>query len=238
MAYRILLVEDVPAEADRLRLCLERYASEHDVPLSIRVMGSATEFLTTRPAADLIFMDIGMPGITGMEAAETLRGYDEETPLIFVTTLAQYAVQGYRVDALDFLVKPVEYGDAAARMDRAMRVIHRHEGETLALRASDGTMVVRLADILYIDIVKHDLHYHIAGVEEPVRNRGSITKVESDLADKGFLKTSASCVINMAQVSRIKAQSVVMSDGTELWFSRSQRKRALEELSRYVGRSI
>lgn len=238
VTYRILIVEDTPAEADRLRMHLERYAKEKDLTFSIRVLPSATEFLSVHPAADLIFMDIGMPGITGMEAAEALRGYDEETPLIFVTTLAQYAVQGYRVDALDFLVKPVEYGEFVPRMNRALRVMSRHEGTTIALPAADGTRVVRLADILYIDIVKHDLQYHIAGEAEPLRNRGSITQAVRDLGGKGFLKISASCVVNMGQVARIKAQSVVMSDGMELWFSRSQRKHALEELSKYVGRSI
>lgn len=238
MTYRILIVEDTPAEADRLRAYLQRYAEDKTLNFSIRALPSATEFLSTRPTADLVFMDIGMPGITGMEAAEALRSYDEETPLMFVTTLAQYAVQGYSVDALDFLIKPVEYGDFVPRMDRALRVMRRHESSTLALPTADGTRVVRLADILYVDIVKHDLQYHIAGEEEPLRNRGTITQVVRDLSEKGFLKIAASCVINMAQVARIKAQSVEMSDGTELWFSRSQRKRALEELSRYVGRSI
>lgn len=67
--------------------------------------------------------------------------------------------------------------------------------------------------------------------------RGTITKVAEELAEKDFLKIAASCVINMAQVARIRATSVVMSDGTELFYSRSQRKMALERLAAYVGRS-
>ncbi len=66
-------------------------------------------------------MDIDLPGINGMEAAQLLREENATTPLIFVTNLAQYAVKGYQVDALDFMVKPVGYGDFAMRMGRAMR---------------------------------------------------------------------------------------------------------------------
>ena len=238
MAYRILVVEDSPAEADVLRGHLDRYAAERGLSFEVTVLSSAIEFVNGRHPADLIFMDIDLPGINGMEAAQILRGYDEQTPLVFVTNLAQYAIRGYQVDALDFMVKPVSYEDFALRMDRVMRMVKRRSEETVALSTAEGIRVVRLSDILYIDIVKHNLKYHLAGEEEPLSRRGSIGAIAQELEDKGFLKIAASCVINMAQVARIRAASVVMSDGTELYFSRSQKKPALERLAAYVGRGI
>lgn len=237
MAYRILIVEDSPAEADVLRGHLDRYAAERGLSFVVTVLSSAVEFVNASHPADLIFMDIDLPGINGMEAAQILRGYDEQTPLVFVTNLAQYAIKGYQVDALDFMVKPVAYDDFSLRMDRAMRMVRRTSKGTVAIPTPDGIRVVRLDDVLYVDIVKHDLHYHLAGEPNPLRVRGTITKVAEELAEKDFLKIAASCVINMAQVARIRATSVVMSDGTELFFSRSQRKAALERLTAYVGRS-
>ena len=237
MAYRILIVEDSPAEANVLRGHLDRYATERGLSFAVTVLPSAIEFVNGNHPADLIFMDIDLPGINGMEAAQILRGYDEQTPLVFVTNLAQYAIKGYQVDALDFMVKPVAYDDFSLRMDRAMRMVKRTSEGTVAIPTADGMRVVRLADVIYVDIVKHDLHYHIAGECEPLRVRGTITQVAKDLDEKGFLKIAASCVINMAQVERIRQTSVVMSDGTELFYSRSQRKTALERLAAYVGRS-
>ncbi len=237
MAYRILIVEGSPAEADVLREHLNRYAEERGLSFAVTVLSSAVEFVNASHPADLIFMDIDLPGINGMEAAQILRGYDEQTPLVFVTNLAQYAIKGYQVDALDFMVKPVQYDDFSLRMDRAMRLVRRTSKGTVAIPTPDGIRVVRLDDVLYVDIVKHDLHYHLAGEPNPLRVRGTITKVAEELAEKDFLKIAASCVINMAQVARIRATSVVMSDGTELFFSRSQRKAALERLTAYVGRS-
>lgn len=231
MAYRILIVEDSPAEADVLRGHLSRYAAEKGLSFAVTVLPSAIEFVNGNHPADLIFMDIDLPGINGMEAAQILRGYDEQTPLVFVTNLAQYAIKGYQVDALDFMVKPVAYDDFSLRM------VKRTSEGTVAIPTADGMRVVRLADVLYVDIVKHDLHYHVVGEDEPLKVRGTITQVAKDLDEKGFLKIAASCVINMAQVERIRQTSVVMSDGTELFYSRSQRKTALERLAAYVGRS-
>ena len=155
--YRVLIVEDTPAEADLMRALLCRYSAEKGVELSATVLTSALEFIESRRAADLVLMDIDMPGINGMEAAEVFRTYDTETPLIFVTNLAKYAVRGYSVDALDFVVKPVEYPDLAMRLDRAVRVMERNAGATLALPTVDGVRVVACRDVLYVDLLRHDV---------------------------------------------------------------------------------
>ena len=235
--YRILIVEDVPAEADLLRALLARYGSEKGVDFSVTVLPSALEFVNSRHAADLVFMDIDMPGINGMEAAEIFRGYDTETPLIFVTNLAQYAVRGYSVDALDFVVKPVEYADLAMRLDRALRLMARNAGASMALPTDDGMRVVALRDILYVDMLRHNVQYHLAD-GEVLAERGSLRATEASLETGAFLRISSGCLVNMAQVARITQGSVAMSDGAELFFSRSQRKRALETLANYVGRSL
>lgn len=235
--YRILIVEDTPAESDILRAMLSRYGIEHGEQFAVDVMASAVEYDNKRPAADLIFMDIDMPGMNGMEAAEALRERDEETLLIFVTNLAQYAVHGYAVDALDFIVKPVSYDDFALRMDRAMRQLRKRTGATVTLPTSEGSRVVAVRDIVYVDILRHDLYYHVDGLAAPLRLRGSI-KAAADELGTDFVRISSSCLANMAHVRLIRQGSVVLSTGEELFFSRGCRKEALETLNVYVGRSM
>lgn len=234
---RILIVEDTPAEADALAACLRRFGEERGEALSFEVMGSAFEFVGSNHTADLIFMDIDMPGVSGMEAAEALRANDAETPLVFVTNLAQYAVRGYEVDALGFLVKPVAYAELVSCMDRALRVLRRRAATTVRIPTPDGLRVIALRDIAYVDIFHHDLYYHLAGEPEPLRIRGSIRAAAEELGD-GFVKVSASCLANMGQVRLVRQGSVVMQDGQELFFSRGCRKAALEALSNFVGGSI
>ena len=235
--YRIVIVEDSLEAADALRTMLERYAAERDAQFRIEHLPTADDFIERRPKADLIFMDIEMPGADGMEAAEALRSYDSETLLIFVTNLAQYALHGYAVDALDFIVKPVGYDDLCLRMDRAMRQLARKEGGSITLPTASGLRIVALRDLVYVDILNHDLLYHVAGGGEPLRLRGSIKAAAEGLGDD-FVRISSSCLVNMGHVKLIRQNSVVLSDDQELFFSRGCRKEALETLSRYAGRSI
>lgn len=235
--HRILVVEDTPAEADALVACLERYGADRGVSFHVERLVSALDFMERRPPADLIFMDIDMPGVTGMEAAELLRTYDAETPLVFVTNLAQYAVHGYAVDALDFIVKPLSYQDFVPHMDRAMRAMARTAGRTVAIPTAEGTRVVRVSDVLYVDILRHDIYYHLTGETEPVRMRGSIKAAEAALGE-GFVRIAASCLVNMGQVHMVRRESVVMANGDELFFSRSKRREALEAINNYAGGSV
>ncbi|HQE70508.1 MAG TPA: LytTR family DNA-binding domain-containing protein, partial [Atopobiaceae bacterium] len=174
--YRVLVIEDKPGEADRLRQMISEYGEDRDLEFQVVWARTAVELPEERRAFDLIFMDIGLPGINGMEAAEMLRTFDSETPLIFVTDLAQYAVKGYQVDALDFIIKPVQYYDFALRMDRAMRFVKRNDRGRLSIMTREGIRIFSLSDLVYVDVLDHNLNYHLAG-GETLSLRGSLSKV-------------------------------------------------------------
>lgn len=233
--YRVLIVEDSDDEASRLEAHLARYATERDLRLSVTRIASALDIEDSAPNADLVFMDIDLPGINGMDAATVMRESNPTTPLVFVTNLAQYAVKGYQVDALDFMVKPVSYGDFALRMDRAMRAVRRNAERTIAVPTKSGMRVVDVADIRYLELQKHDLLYHVAGLKEPLRKRGSIRQAREELPAESFATASQGCLFNMGHVSEVRAASVVMDDGHEVYFSRARKKECLEALARYFG---
>lgn len=236
--YRALIVEDDPQAAETLRAHLERYAAERGTSFSVEILPSALEFLEGTRPADVVFMDIGLPGVSGMEAAEVMRQTDELTPLIFVTDLAQYAVRGYQVDALDFMVKPVTYEDFALRMGRAMRVMDRNAGGTVGVATDEGLRVIAEKDVVYVEIFRHDLYWHVTGSAQPLHARGTLTRVAEELGSERFCRVSASHLINMGQLALIRPGSVVMSDGTEVVISRRRRREVLETLTRYMGGSI
>lgn len=231
---RVVMVEDTPAEADVLRGHLERYAAEHELELQVVWLRSALDFIEDAPVADLIFLDIEMPGINGMEAAQLLRERDEATPLIFVTNLAQYAVRGYEVDALDFMVKPVAYPDFAARMDRAMRAVGRARARAITLRTRDGMRAFPADDLLFIDMAGHDAVYHLADGETIVV-RDSLRRIEGELAELPFVRLSSGCLANMAHVRRVSHDEVRLTDGTVLYFSRAKKKEAQARIAAYLG---
>ena len=108
--FRIAIVEDEDACARLLEDYIRRYGETAGDAFRTDRFPNGLEFIENyRPVYDVILMDIRMPLVDGMEAARRLRAQDEETALIFVTNMAQYAIKGYEVQALDFMLKPVQY---------------------------------------------------------------------------------------------------------------------------------
>ena len=107
---RIAIVEDEQEQADRLQSHIRRYGEEHQIGTQVTVCSNVITFLEQYKAEfDIVFMDIMMPMMNGMDAAHLLREKDDKVMLIFVTSMRQYALQGYDVAAADFIVKPVPY---------------------------------------------------------------------------------------------------------------------------------
>lgn len=236
--YRALIVEDDAEAAGALVAYLERYGREVGARFAVETLANALELLDGDHPADAIFLDIGLPGINGMEAAQIIRQTDRVTPIVFVTDLAQYAVQGYQVDAVDFMVKPVTYADFALRMGRVMRVLLRNDSASVRLATSDGLRVVPHSDIIYVEIIRHDLFWHVSSCAEPLRQRGSIKAAAEELGPVRFCRISASHLVNMGRVARVRAGSLLMDNGDELTISRSRKAEVLEAFARYAGGSL
>lgn len=236
--HRILLIEDSEEDASRLRRCIERYFGEKDERFQLTVMKSAMEFISAGGTWSLVFMDIDLPGINGLEAAELLRSYDPVTPLVFVTNLAQYAVRGYEVDALDFIVKPVSYYDFKLRMDKAMRAVRRQQGRAAMVKTGGGVRLVPIADLVYVEVFNHNLAWHISGEKEPLVARGTLSAIEGELASASLVRVSNSCLVNVDYVRFISGNDLRLVTGETLQFSRTRRRGALKAMADYLGGSI
>lgn len=214
--YRTLVVEDEAQEARHLTDLLTRYGKQHGVEFKVTWHSSAMEMLSDKGHYDLCLLDIEMPGINGMEAAGLLRTYDETIPIIFVTNLAKYAVKGYEVGALGFIVKPVSYGGLSLSLDRALRAIGANAGRSVAVPTEDGVRVVPLRSIIYVEVTKHRLTYHIEN-EAPV------------------VRVSKSCLANMDKISLVRNAEVQMTNGDLLRISRTHKKEVVDKVTDYLG---
>lgn len=232
--YRTLVVEDEAQEARHLTDLLTRYGKQHGVEFKVTWHSSAMEMLSDKGHYDLCLLDIEMPGINGMEAAGLLRTYDETIPIIFVTNLAKYAVKGYEVGALGFIVKPVSYGGLSLSLDRALRAIGANAGRSVAVPTEDGVRVVPLRSIIYVEVTKHRLTYHIEN-EEPLEARGSLVQLEEELAEAPVVRVSKSCLANMDKISLVRNAEVQMTNGDLLRISRTHKKEVVDKV-RLPGR--
>lgn len=233
---RVLVVEDDDEQAALLVGYVERYGRERGVDLHVSRLTSAFPLADEdSPAFDMAFLDIGLPGINGLEAAQLVRQRDSRVPLVFVTDLAQYAVRGYEVQALDFVVKPVSYAQIVPRLDKMVRVARENARRTIVVTTEAGMRVVDLAQLVSVEVSRHDLYFHLLGEGEPLRRRGTMAAMAEELKDAPFVRISASCLANMDLIGRIDGTRLVMADGTELWFSRAKRKGAMDQIARHLG---
>ena len=233
---RILVVEDDENEAAALVSCLKRYEKLHCQPFIISVTNTAFEIIDTVPDADIMFMDIGLPGINGMEAAGMLRMRGVRTPIIFITSLAQYAASSYEVAALDFMVKPVKYESFALRMDRALRVIRRTLGRSIVVKTKEGLRVLPITTITAITVDGHTIRYRQTDGTEFVA-RGSMGKVAQELEGTPFVRVTSGSLVNMDYVRSVDTWGVKLSTGEEYPISRPKRKDVLLEIANYFGGS-
>ena len=233
--YRILIVEDEDEAAAKLEAAISRYGEERGGQFQTARLSSAID-LDERLSheCDLIFLDIELPGQNGMDAAFDLRARDTSTPIIFVTNMANYAVHGYAVDALDFIVKPFTYEDFSLRMDRAMRVLRQRSQRTISVRGRDGLRIFEASQLVFADMSGHDLVYHLEG-GETVALRGSMRQLEDELGGAPFLRISSGCIVNMAHVRGVADTALTLSSGDTVWISRANKKAALEAIARYLG---
>ena len=232
---KVYIVEDEQEAYEDLASCLERYGREHGVTFSVAHLPSADDFIELMPEADLIFMDIDMPGTNGLDGARAIRRFAERVPLVFVTNLAQYAIRGYEVDAIDFIVKPVVYATFAVHMERIMRLIGRSERRSIPLKGPDGTRMVALDDILFVEVDRHYLEYHVAGESAPIRIRGTISAAESTLGGGRFARVSVSHIVNADHIAALLPEGVRLDDGTQVYFSRSRKREASRQIADYFG---
>lgn len=232
--YRALIVEDEPEEAARLIDFIRRYGQTHDETFDVVTLRSAMEMLSNKERFDLVFLDINLPGISGMEAAQLMRAYDEETPIIFVTSLAKYAAKGYEVGAVGFIIKPVTWGNFSMALDRALRVIRNNAGRTVVIPTEDGMRVVSLSQVSHVEVRGHQLTYHLTDGEQ-LEARGALGQLEEDLAGSPVIRVSKSCLVNMDKIARIRSSELKMSTGAEVRVSRTRRKEVLAAITDYLG---
>lgn len=232
--YRFLIIEDDAGAASHLKSLAERYLDERAVEATIDVLGTAFEFVGTKIRYDLVFMDIDLPGINGMDAARQLRERDGETLIVFVTDLAQYAVRGYEVNALDFIVKPVTYQGLALRMDRVMRALAARPSTNIVVSSSSGMNVFPVRSLLYVEVSGHHLLFHLADGSQ-VMARSTMKSFYRDHPLSQLVQISSGYVVNADHVRVIGSQEVEMANGDSLVISRPKRKAALAAFARYFG---
>lgn len=218
---RILIAEDEPKCFQELSQFLADYSNETGRIFQITHYDNGEDLVEHyEPCYDLLLLDIEMPFISGMEAAGHIRKIDPEVVIIFITNLAQYAIQGYSVNALDYILKPLNYFSFSQRLTRALRYVRGRENHYITVTAKGGPLKLEASGIYYIERQGNYLIVHTRDGNYTVST--TIQQMENALLDKGFLRCNRGYLVNLAHVTGIQDECAVVH-GEKLLISRGRK---------------
>lgn len=231
---KVIVVEDDEKSLSALEEYLIRYGKDKGIVFDVRKYFNITTFLASyNNSADLILMDIKLPDGDGMKAIKQLRERDKDVPVIFVTNMSQYAVKGYEVRALDFIVKPVTYENFQVKLAGAVSVIRSCVGKDIWISNKDGKICVRSTRIKYIEVIKHMLLYHT--LDGDYSQSGVLSNIQRELDGEPFSLCNRCYLVNLRYVTAVKQFDVYLGEQA-LQISRLKRATFMRDLNNYLAK--
>lgn len=233
----VAIVEDDPGYTKRLQEYLKRYEEEYREPLQVTAYSDGDEIVENyRGQFDLILMDIEMRFMDGMAAAEQIRKQDSRVIIIFITNMAQYAIRGYAVDALDYVLKPISYFAFSQRIRRAMGRMKKREEHYVTVNTKNGVYKIPASQLYWVESQGHRLTYHTKDAQYE-STTASIGKLEKELGSANFFRCNKCYLINLRFVTGIEKDDVLLGD-KNIPVSRAKKSDLKKALVAYMGEAM
>ena len=229
---RVAVVEDETEYRGLIQEMVGRYAKEYDLQIQTTAFPDGRELVQNYHKFDILLMDIEMPHLNGMEAAQKIRELDKEVVIVFITNMAQYAIGGYAVGALDYVLKPVPYFAFSQQLRKAEEQLRRRARHYLALPVEGGMRRLDSSLIYYLESEGHRVHFYTE--EGDFVAAGTLKAFEEKLAERPFARCNSGYLVNLAQVKSVQ-QGMVQVGPYELQVSRPRRKAFLAALADHIG---
>lgn len=233
--YKIAIVEDEENFSNQLKEYIAKILTEKGVIFEIDAFSNPDYFFRVfNKQYDLIFSDIDMPEMNGYDACKKIREIDNDVTIVFVTQLTQFAIKGYEVDAVDYILKPLNFESFNLKIERILHHIKKkNSGSFIISLSSSEKVTIKYSELIYIASDDHFLEF---GTEKDIYNSfGTLKKYEESL-NQNFYRCHSSYIINLAFVMKLDKTSVIMKNGKEIPISRNRRKEFVQNLQNFYLR--
>ncbi len=233
---KIGVVEDNIAEMKPLLEFLDGYFRNKGIEQNTASFTSSESFLSNNNFDyDILFLDIELPGMNGMDLARAYREKNKKTVIVFVTNMAQYAINGYEVEAYDFIVKPIKPGILNIKLDRILEKLSLSSNDKVVISIDRRPTVFVYDSIMFIETSNHNITINTSD-GKVYKARASLSSLEKDFVAHGFYRISSYALVNLKYVTGIDHDDVMIKDNA-IRVSRPKKKDFMLALSNYLGRN-
>lgn len=234
MIVRIGIVENETAARDYVQSMIEEWASETGHSLQLAGYASAEEFLfkyEMPDMLDIVFLDIMLGAMNGMELARNIRKQDKGLQIVFLTGVQDFVFEGYEIGAVRYLLKPVKKTELHSTLQNCCEKILHRKTEYFAFRYQGESLRIAFSDILFVRVEGHYLQMKTC--RETYEWKGSLAQVSESLDKKRFVFVNRSAIVNLEYVVRITREECFLENGEVLPVSRGAYKALNEGFMEY-----
>ncbi len=229
----LAIVEDEDGYAAQLTQFIDRYQKESGNSFRITRFRDGDEIVNGyKGQFEIILMDIEMKLMDGMSAAEEIRKLDQEVVIMFITNMTNYAIRGYQVDALDYVLKPVSYFAFSQKLDRALSRVKKSSSNIISIDMPSGVKKLDIDNIFYIESEGHNLNFYTSGGEFSIRAK--MADFEMQLTPYNFFRSNKGYLVNLKYVDGVENGTCLIA-GRQLAISRGRKNAFMDALTNYMA---
>lgn len=233
---KIAVCEDQVTQSDLLNIQIKNWAKEKDINISIDNFATAESFLfqwSDYNKYDVIFLDIKMAKISGIELSNIIREKNKDVDIVFVTGFFKYALHGYRVGALQYLIKPIKISDLYLCLNKVQdRINDKSEVSILIIETTKKIIKLKCNEIHYCIMFSPYIDIHTSSGKITLRKK--ISEIEELLPSEYFVRCHRSYIVNLKYIKLILKNHVLLEGDIEIPISRGKYKEINDAFINYI----
>ncbi len=221
MHIKIAIVEDERDQYEFVARRINDWADKTKQRVTIAYVTSAEEFLFKydQPATfDILFLDVCMNQMNGMELAKAIRGFDREVQIVFLTGVSDYVFEGYEIGAVRYLIKPIDEKKLSDTLEACLEKLKKRTEDYISFKYLGENIKIARSDIIYVQVNSHYLQ--MVTTKETYEWKKSLKKMIERLDTKRFVAANRSTVVNLEYVSKITREECILENGETIQVSR------------------
>jgi DNA-binding LytR/AlgR family response regulator len=234
---KIAVCDDVPADLQIITEYLLRYSEENLLDIQIEEFAGGEKLLSVFSSSPfkIIFIDIYLDGISGVETAYKIREADKDCAIIFITSSVDHRADGFEVGAIHYLVKPITYKATAEAMERCR---HHFVSEAKYFCITSGRQVIRIKmkDVLYAEVFGKAVIIHT--IDGTYKTYKSLSAIAGLLQEGHFLQCHRFYLVNMQHISGVLKEDFQLSNGKKIPIRKNGKQKTKDVFHDYLFRSI